>query len=114
MDQCLFTRIVPIRDFLNGPGSATRSIRPPRTSRSARCSRRSSSIFASTGRGGHRARGDDPVHARGGGDRCRDYAETDGTSRVRASTHSTLMVVGLVLLLISLVLRAGSPPTARS
>jgi nitrite reductase/ring-hydroxylating ferredoxin subunit/uncharacterized membrane protein len=38
-----------------------------------------------------------------------DYAETDGTSRVRASTHSTLMVVGLVLLLISLALRAGNP-----
>lgn len=38
-----------------------------------------------------------------------DYAETDGTSRVRASTHSTLMVVGLLLLVVSLVIRAGNP-----
>ena len=38
-----------------------------------------------------------------------DYADTDGTARVRATTHSTLMVVGLVVLLVSLVLRAGNP-----
>jgi len=38
-----------------------------------------------------------------------DYADTDGTARVRATTHSTLMVVALLLLLISLVLRAGAP-----
>jgi nitrite reductase/ring-hydroxylating ferredoxin subunit/uncharacterized membrane protein len=38
-----------------------------------------------------------------------DYADTDGTARVRASTHSTLMVVGLILVLISLVIRAGNP-----
>ena len=38
-----------------------------------------------------------------------DYADTDGTSRVRASTHSTLMVIALVVVLISLVLRAGNP-----
>jgi nitrite reductase/ring-hydroxylating ferredoxin subunit/uncharacterized membrane protein len=38
-----------------------------------------------------------------------DYADTDGTARVRATLHSTLMVVGLVILVISLVLRAGSP-----
>jgi nitrite reductase/ring-hydroxylating ferredoxin subunit/uncharacterized membrane protein len=38
-----------------------------------------------------------------------DYADTDGTARVRASLHSTLMVVGLVVLVISLVLRAGGP-----
>jgi len=38
-----------------------------------------------------------------------DYAETDGTARVRASTHSTLMVIGLVVLLISLALRAAGP-----
>jgi nitrite reductase/ring-hydroxylating ferredoxin subunit/uncharacterized membrane protein len=38
-----------------------------------------------------------------------DYADTDGTARVRATTHSTLMVVALLLLLISLGLRAGSP-----
>ncbi len=38
-----------------------------------------------------------------------DYADTDGTARVRASLHSTLMVVGLVVLVVSLVLRAGGP-----
>ena len=38
-----------------------------------------------------------------------DYADTDGTARVRATTHSTLMVVALLLLLVSLGLRAGSP-----
>jgi nitrite reductase/ring-hydroxylating ferredoxin subunit len=38
-----------------------------------------------------------------------DYVDTDGTARVRATTHSTLMVVGLVVLVISLVLRAGGP-----
>jgi nitrite reductase/ring-hydroxylating ferredoxin subunit len=35
-----------------------------------------------------------------------DYTDTDGTARVRATTHSTLMVVALLLLLI---LRAGAP-----
>jgi nitrite reductase/ring-hydroxylating ferredoxin subunit/uncharacterized membrane protein len=39
-----------------------------------------------------------------------DYADTDGTARVRATTHSTIMVVGLVVLLLSLLLRAGNPP----
>lgn len=38
-----------------------------------------------------------------------DYVDTDGTARVRASLHSTLMVVALVVLLISLALRAGDP-----
>jgi nitrite reductase/ring-hydroxylating ferredoxin subunit/uncharacterized membrane protein len=38
-----------------------------------------------------------------------DYTDTDGTARVRATLHSTLMVVALVLLLISLALRAGAP-----
>lgn len=38
-----------------------------------------------------------------------DYVDTDGTARVRATLHSTLMVVGLVVLAISLVLRAGGP-----
>jgi nitrite reductase/ring-hydroxylating ferredoxin subunit/uncharacterized membrane protein len=38
-----------------------------------------------------------------------DYADTDGTARVRASLHSMLMVVGLVVLVVSLVLRAGGP-----
>lgn len=38
-----------------------------------------------------------------------DYVDTDGTARVRATTHATLMVGALVLLLFSLVLRAWSP-----
>jgi nitrite reductase/ring-hydroxylating ferredoxin subunit len=38
-----------------------------------------------------------------------DYVDTDGTARVRATTHSTLMVVALLLLLVSLGLRAGGP-----
>jgi nitrite reductase/ring-hydroxylating ferredoxin subunit/uncharacterized membrane protein len=38
-----------------------------------------------------------------------DYADTDGAARVRATVHSTLMVVALLLLLVSLALRAGSP-----
>lgn len=38
-----------------------------------------------------------------------DYADTDGTARTRATIHSTLMVVGLVVLLLSLLLRAGNP-----
>ena len=38
-----------------------------------------------------------------------DYTDTDGTARVRATTHSTLMVVALLVLLVSLGLRAGSP-----
>jgi nitrite reductase/ring-hydroxylating ferredoxin subunit len=38
-----------------------------------------------------------------------DYADTDGTALVRATVHSTLMVVGLVVLIVSLVMRAGNP-----
>ena len=38
-----------------------------------------------------------------------DYADTDGTARVRATLHSTLMVVALVILAASLALRAGNP-----
>jgi nitrite reductase/ring-hydroxylating ferredoxin subunit/uncharacterized membrane protein len=38
-----------------------------------------------------------------------DYVDTDGTARVRASLHSTLMVVGLVLVLVSLIIRATEP-----
>jgi nitrite reductase/ring-hydroxylating ferredoxin subunit len=38
-----------------------------------------------------------------------DYVDTDGTARARATVHSTLMVVALLVLLISLVLRAGDP-----
>src|SRR5512146_2427835 len=38
-----------------------------------------------------------------------DYADTDGTARVRATLHSTLMVVALAVLAVSLALRAGNP-----
>ncbi len=38
-----------------------------------------------------------------------DYADTDGTALTRATLHSTLMVVALVLLVISAVIRAGVP-----
>jgi len=38
-----------------------------------------------------------------------DYVDTDGTARVRATLHSTLMVVALLVLAGSLILRAGSP-----
>jgi nitrite reductase/ring-hydroxylating ferredoxin subunit len=38
-----------------------------------------------------------------------DYADTHGTALTRATLHSTLMVVALVLLIISAVLRAGAP-----
>ena len=38
-----------------------------------------------------------------------DYVDTDGTARARATVHSTLMVLALVVLLVSLVLRSGDP-----
>jgi nitrite reductase/ring-hydroxylating ferredoxin subunit/uncharacterized membrane protein len=38
-----------------------------------------------------------------------DYADTTGTALTRATLHSTLMVVALVLLVISAVIRAGDP-----
>jgi nitrite reductase/ring-hydroxylating ferredoxin subunit len=38
-----------------------------------------------------------------------DYADTDGMARTRATTHATLMVVALVLLVISAVIRSGAP-----
>ena len=38
-----------------------------------------------------------------------DYVDTDGRARARATVHSTLMVVGLVVLVVSLVVRAGGP-----
>jgi nitrite reductase/ring-hydroxylating ferredoxin subunit/uncharacterized membrane protein len=38
-----------------------------------------------------------------------DYADTDGTARVRATLHATIMVVALVVYAISLVIRAGTP-----
>ena len=38
-----------------------------------------------------------------------DYSDTDGTALQRATIHSTLMVVALVVYLVSLALRAGNP-----
>ena len=38
-----------------------------------------------------------------------DYTDTDGTARMRATVHSTVMVVSLVVFVISLVIRAGNP-----
>ena len=37
-----------------------------------------------------------------------DYTDTDGTARTRATTHATLMVITLLLLLISVALRAAA------
>jgi nitrite reductase/ring-hydroxylating ferredoxin subunit/uncharacterized membrane protein len=39
-----------------------------------------------------------------------DYTEVDGNARSRATVHGTLMVITLVLYLITLGMRAGSPP----
>jgi nitrite reductase/ring-hydroxylating ferredoxin subunit/uncharacterized membrane protein len=38
-----------------------------------------------------------------------DYAEVDGKARERATVHSTIMVVALVVYAISLLIRSGSP-----
>jgi nitrite reductase/ring-hydroxylating ferredoxin subunit/uncharacterized membrane protein len=38
-----------------------------------------------------------------------DYSDTDGTALTRATLHSSLMVVALVLLAISAIIRAGDP-----
>jgi nitrite reductase/ring-hydroxylating ferredoxin subunit/uncharacterized membrane protein len=38
-----------------------------------------------------------------------DYTDTDGTARMRATVHSVLMTTALVVLAISLVIRAGNP-----
>jgi nitrite reductase/ring-hydroxylating ferredoxin subunit/uncharacterized membrane protein len=38
-----------------------------------------------------------------------DYTEVDGTARNRATVHSVIMVVALVLYMISLAIRSGSP-----
>ena len=43
-----------------------------------------------------------------------DYTDTDGTARVRATLHATLMVIALLLLLMSLVLRAAGGDSDRS
>jgi nitrite reductase/ring-hydroxylating ferredoxin subunit/uncharacterized membrane protein len=39
-----------------------------------------------------------------------DYTEVDGNARSRATVHGTLMVITLVLYLVTLGMRAGSPP----
>ena len=39
-----------------------------------------------------------------------DYAELDGTARLRATVHSTIMVVALLVYLASLLIRSGNPP----
>ena len=38
-----------------------------------------------------------------------DYAEVDGNARTRATVHSAIMVVSLLLYTVSLLIRAGSP-----
>ena len=38
-----------------------------------------------------------------------DYADTDGQARVRATVHSTVMILALVVYVISLVIRLGKP-----
>lgn len=38
-----------------------------------------------------------------------DYSETDGRALTRATLHATLMTVGLVVLIISALLRSGAP-----
>lgn len=38
-----------------------------------------------------------------------DYSETQGTALTRATLHATLMTVALILLIVSALLRAGSP-----
>lgn len=39
-----------------------------------------------------------------------DYAEVDGTARNRATVHSAIMVVSLILYAISLLVRSSNPP----
>jgi nitrite reductase/ring-hydroxylating ferredoxin subunit/uncharacterized membrane protein len=39
-----------------------------------------------------------------------DYAELDGTARLRATVHSTIMVVALLVDAASLLIRSGNPP----
>ena len=43
-----------------------------------------------------------------------DYTTTDGTARTRATTHATVMTLGLVVLLVSLATRAGDPAAGPS
>jgi nitrite reductase/ring-hydroxylating ferredoxin subunit/uncharacterized membrane protein len=39
-----------------------------------------------------------------------DYTDVDGTARLRATVHSTVMTIALVVFAISLAMRAGAPP----
>ncbi len=43
-----------------------------------------------------------------------DYSDTDGTARVRATVHATLMVVALLIYVISLLLRSGTGSADRT
>ena len=38
-----------------------------------------------------------------------DYTDTDGTALLRATVHSTLMVIALVIYIVSIVVRSGDP-----
>ncbi|HEY7522869.1 MAG TPA: Rieske 2Fe-2S domain-containing protein [Candidatus Limnocylindrales bacterium] len=38
-----------------------------------------------------------------------DYTDTDGTARMRATVHATIMIVTLVVFAVSLVMRLGNP-----
>lgn len=39
-----------------------------------------------------------------------DYTDVDGTARMRATVHATVMLVAQALFIVSLVIRGGSPP----
>jgi nitrite reductase/ring-hydroxylating ferredoxin subunit/uncharacterized membrane protein len=43
-----------------------------------------------------------------------DYGDTDGTARVRATVHATLMVVALLIYVVSLLLRSGTGSADRT
>jgi nitrite reductase/ring-hydroxylating ferredoxin subunit/uncharacterized membrane protein len=38
-----------------------------------------------------------------------DYADTDGTARMRATVHSVVMILALLVFVVSLVIRSGNP-----
>jgi nitrite reductase/ring-hydroxylating ferredoxin subunit/uncharacterized membrane protein len=39
-----------------------------------------------------------------------DYTDVDGTARMRATVHATVMLIAQVLFVVSLVIRGGNPP----
>lgn len=39
-----------------------------------------------------------------------DYTDVDGTARMRATVHATVMLISEVLFIVSLVIRGGNPP----